>query len=485
MEKFYITTPIFYPTDKPHIGTAYTVFVADTLSRYFRQKLGNKNVFFLTGTDEHGTKLAKAAAAAGKDPQEFVDQLSSIYDETWKTLGVSHDFFIRTTNPTHEKFAQDLLQKSYNNGDIYEKSYEGLYCEGCESFKTDSELVNDKCPDHPTKTLVQLSEKNYFFKLSKYQDWLLEYLEQNKEFVFPSKWYDYVVGLVKEGLHDISISRETVKWGIPVPFDPSQTIYVWYDALPNYISVFDFDEIKNKGITQEAYWTEARHLVGKDIIKFHAILWPAMLKSAGLPLPAQVLVHGHFTVGGVKLGKSNGNAIDPLELKKKYPVDAIRYALLTEFQLGNDGDFSIDRLEALYSGTLGNNYGNLLNRVIHLSNKKEVEINKWDKVETAFSSQVEDFKKRVEENLDNYEIKVAADIINELSTFGNKYIDDNKPWLETEKSKVEIVLNNLSYLLNIINELYSPILPETTERAKEAWANREGIILFPNLNKIK
>jgi methionyl-tRNA synthetase len=480
MEKFYITTPIFYPTSEPHIGTSYTVFVADTLARYFRQKLGDKNVFFLTGTDEHGTKLAKAAEAAGKEPQAFVDELSTIYDNTWKELNATHDFFIRTTDKVHEKFAQELLQKSYDNGDIYEKSYEGLYCEGCESFKTESEIVDGKCPDHPTKTLVQLSEKNYFFRLSKYQDWLLQYLEEHKDFVFPVKWYDYIVGLVKEGLNDISISRESVKWGIPVPFDSSQTIYVWYDALPNYMSVFEFPEIKEKGITDE-FWPEARHLVGKDIIKFHAILWPAMLKSAGLPLPAQVLVHGHFTVNGVKLGKSNGNAINPLELKKKYPTDAIRYALLTEFQFGNDGDFSIDRLEALYNGTLGNNYGNLLNRVIHLSNKKGVGINNLEKVEASFKTQVDEFRKRTEENLDNYEIKVAADVINELSTFGNKYIDDNKPWLETDISKVEVVLNNLSYLLSAVNDLYSPILPESTEKAKVALKNREVIILFPKL----
>lgn len=482
MNKFYITTPIFYPTSEPHIGTAYTVFVADTLARYFRNKLGNENVFFLTGTDEHGSKLAKAAAASGKEPQVFVDELSKLYDDTWKELGATHDYFIRTTNPVHIKFAQELLQKSYDNGDIYEKSYEGLYCEGCESFKTESELVNGKCPDHPTKTLVQLSEKNYFFRLSKYQEWLLEYLEANKEFVFPSKWYDYIVGLVKEGLQDISISRESVKWGIPVPFDESQTIYVWYDALPNYRSVFEIPEVKAKGFTDE-FWTEARHLVGKDIIKFHAILWPAMLKSAGLPLPAQILVHGHFTVDGVKLGKSNGNAINPLELKKKYPVDAIRYALLTEFQFGNDGDFNIVRLEALYNGTLGNNYGNLLNRVIHLSNKKSVEINNWDKVESEFKSQVDKFKESVEENFNNYEIKLAADVINELSTFGNKYIDDHKPWLETDNAKVELVLNNLSYLLSVVNDLYSPILPETTVKAKNALERREVIILFPKLEE--
>ncbi len=484
MNKFYITTPIFYPTSAPHIGTAYNVFVADTLARYFRAKLGDQNVFFLTGTDEHGTKLAKSAEAAGKTPIEFVDELSALYDQTWKDLGISHDFFIRTTNPVHEKFAQDLLQKSFDNGDIYEKSYEGLYCEGCESFKTDSEIVDGKCPDHPTKTLVQLSEKNYFFRLSKYQDWLLEYLEQNKEFVFPSKWYDYVVGLVKEGLNDVSISRESVKWGIPVPFDPSQTIYVWYDALPNYLSVFNFDEVKAKGFTDE-FWPEARHFVGKDILKFHAILWPAMLKSAGLPLPAQVLVHGHFTVGGVKLGKSNGNAIDPLELKKKYPVDAIRYSLLTEFQLGNDGDFSVERLEALYNGVLGNNYGNLLNRVIHLSNKKQVEINNHAKVDSEFKAQVDEFRTKVEGYFDAYEIKLAADTINELSTFGNKYIDENKPWLETDNAKVENVLNNLSYLLSVVNTLYSPILPEATAKAIEALKNREVIILFPKLDENK
>jgi methionyl-tRNA synthetase len=478
MEKFYITTPIFYPTGLPHIGTAYNVFIADTLARYYRKKLGKDNVFFLTGTDEHGANIAKKATDENIDPQTYVDRYAEEYKKIWKELGISNDYFIRTTNPNHEKFTQELIQKSFDNGDIYEGEYEGWYCQSCEAYYTESDLVDGKCPNHPITVPIFTKEKNYYFRLSKYQSWLLKYLEENKDFVYPQKWANYVKGLVEAGLQDIPVTRANVKWGVQVPFDKEQTIYVWYDALPNYLSIFDFPEFKGKS----DFWNVAHHLVGKDIIKFHAILWPAMLKSAGYEPPKQVIVHGFFTVNGQKIGKSNNNAINPLELAQKYPVDAIRYALLTEFQLGNDGDFSFERLQSLYTSNLANNFGNLLNRVIHLSNLKEVEINNVEEVSTDFKKHIIEVKEKAEKYFDQYEIKLACDEINALAEWGNKYIQDNAPWSLTDKSEVQKVLNNLSYLLSVVIDLYEPILPNSCEVAKSSLAKRESVILFKKLD---
>jgi methionyl-tRNA synthetase len=477
-KQFYITTPIFYPTGLPHIGTSYTVFIADALARYYRNKLGNENVFFLTGTDEHGANIAKKANEVGKNPQEYVDEYASKYQEIWKNLHITNDYFVRTTNTEHEKFAQELIQKSYDNGDIYEGEYEGWYCESCEAYYTESDLVDGKCPNHPTKIPVFTKEKNYYFKLSKYQDWLLDYLETNPDFVRPEKWYEYVKTLVKDGLNDIPVTRANVKWGVQVPFDPEQTIYVWYDALPNYLSTLRFEQFKGY---EDKFWPVAHHVVGKDILKFHAILWPAMLKSAGFELPEQVIVNGFFTVNGQKIGKSNNNAIDPVELSQKYSEDAVRYSILSEFQLGNDGDFSFARLEAKYNGDLANNFGNLLNRVIHLSNKKEVVINNAENVESDFKAKVdawvEDYKTKFESLFLFEAIQVAYDVC----SYGNKYIDENKPWSIEDKAQAEKVLNNLSYLLSEVIKLYSPIIPEASVKAKEALINRQTIILFPKL----
>jgi len=484
MNTFYITTPIFYPTGVPHIGTAYNVFIADTLARYYRQKLGRDNVFFLTGTDEHGGNIAKKAAEEGKSPQEYVDGYAEIFQNIWKNLNISNDYFVRTTNPEHERFAQELIQKSYDNGDIYEGEYEGWYCESCEAYYAESDLIDGKCPNHPTKSPVFTKEKNYYFKLSKYQDWLLEYYEQNPEFIRPVKWASYVKGMVSQGLQDIPVTRANVKWGVKVPFDPEQTIYVWYDALPNYLSTLHFSEFEEKGY-YDKFWKSAHHLVGKDIIKFHAILWPAMLKSANLTLPKSVLVHGFFTVNGQKIGKSNNNAIDPVELSQKYTIDAVRYTLLSEFQVGNDGDFSFERLEAKYNGELANNFGNLVNRVIHLSNKKEVEINNFDKVENDFKSKVDEWHSNFENNIESFLIFEAIQLISELCSFGNKYIDDNKPWLEADRSKVELTLNNLSYLLSKVIDAYSSIIPDASLKAREALEKRESVILFPKLEEGK
>lgn len=477
---FYVTTPIFYPTGVPHIGTAYNVFIADTLARYYRQKLGKDKVFFLTGTDEHGANIAKNAESQGKTPQEYVDDYAAKFQEVWAGVNLSYDFFIRTTDSRHEKFTQDLIQKSFENGDIYEGSYSGLYCESCEAYYTEADLVEGKCPNHPTKTPIFTEEKNYYFRLSKYQDWLLELYKQRPDFVQPAKWAEYVKGLVKAGLQDIPVTRANVKWGVPVPFDPEQTIYVWYDALPNYLSTLNFPEFAGY---EERFWPVANHVVGKDIIKFHAILWPAMLKSAGYEVPEHVLVHGFFTINGQKIGKSNNNAIDPRDLAAKYGNDVVRYTLLSEFQVGNDGDFSLERLAVRYN-ELANGWGNLLARVVHLANNKSVEINLPDLGSADFKQKLDELAKKCEEHIEAKELFEALQVISQLTEWGNKYIDEHKPW-EKEKSSAEVAetLNNLSLLLAKVNLLYTPFLPESAAKATQALQKREKIILFPKIEE--
>lgn len=471
----YFTTPIFYPTGDPHIGTAYTAFIADTFTRYAKSQ--GKETFFITGTDEHGGNIAKLATELGKTPQQLVDEKAESFINTWAKLGISNDYFIRTTNPEHEKFAQELMQKSYDNGDIYAGEYEGWYCDSCEAYYTEKDLVDAKCPNHPTKTPRWSKEENYYFKLSKYRDWLLEWYESNPEWVRPAKWAKYVVDLVEAGLNDIPITRANVSWGIPVPFAPEQTIYVWYDALPNYLSTLHFDQFAGH---YDKFWEQATHVIGKEITKFHAILWPAMLKSAGYPLPKHILVHGFFTVGGQKIGKSNGNAINPVEFTKEYPVDAVRYALLSEFQLGADGDFSPERLKVKYETELGGKWGNLLNRVLHLAAAKDIKAGNGEWQDIALGSQVDEVVGRYHTHMQAFEVFEAIQAFNELTSLGNKYIADHKPWEKSDGSETA-VLQDLLILLNHTAELATPILPDSAAKAKTALETGERVILFPKL----
>ncbi len=480
MNTFYITTPIFYPTGTPHIGTAYTVFIADTLAKYYAQKLGSDNVLFLTGTDEHGGNIAKKASELGVTPIEYVNDYAERYKRIWSGLNISNSYFIRTTNPEHEEFAKELIQKSFDNGDIYEGTYEGWYCESCESYYSEEDLIDGKCPNHPTKLPIFTKEKNYYFKLSKYSDWLLNYIEENPEFITPIKWREYVKSLIRERLKDIPVTRANVSWGIEVPFDKSQTIYVWYDALPNYLSYLNFKDSLEKDYYNR-FWGNSVHVVGKDIIKFHAILWPAMLKSAGYPIFKKLLVHGFFTVNGLKIGKSNNNAIDPLELGEKYTNDAVRYALLSEFQIGNDGDFSIERLESKYNGELGNNFGNLLNRVIHLANLKDVNLHEDIEIDKDVSTYISTIENEYINNIESFKIFEAIQNVSELCSFGNKYVNDKKPWEITDTNELKSVLITLRVLLEKVIELYSPIIPDSSLKASNALKNQEKIILFPKL----
>ncbi len=476
-KSFYVTTPIFYPTGEPHIGTSYTMYIADTLARYYRKQ--GADTFFLAGTDEHGANIAKIAAEKSLEPKAYVDEQSNKFKTLWSQLGISLDHFIRTTDKPHEEFAAELLQKSYENGDIYEGSYSGWYCSSCEAYYTEKDLIDGKCPNHPTKTPIWTEEKNWYFKWSKYQGQLLQFYEEHPDFVVPEKWYNYVKEFVKAGLTDIPVTRANVKWGIKVPFDPEQTIYVWYDALPNYLSIFTYPEYKDKNL-EAKFWPEATHVIGKDIIKFHAILWPAMLFSAGLQPPKQIIVHGFFTINGQKIGKSNGNAVSPLEFTKIYGNDAVKYSIISEFQIGEDGDFNYDRLKVKYD-ELANNWGNLLNRVIHLANTKNIKYNEKI-VDPEVSKKLEEFQNSYHKYFADRKLFDAVSLVNELSTFGNKYIDTNKPW---EKDKTEdqinITISSLFRLLEVVNDLYEPFLPESSVKAKEALSKKEKIILFPKI----
>ena len=362
--KYYVTAPIYYINDVPHIGHAYSTIAADTLARYWRSKIGDENVLFVTGTDENSQKTINAAEVAGVTNQEYTDQTAQKWQAVFNTLGISYNRFIRTTDQDHTKTVQDILQKVYDKGDIYKGVYEGLYCVGHEAFMKEEDLVDGLCPDHK-KAPEHIKEENWFFKLSNYQDQLLEYIEQNPEFIQPKSRRNEVVSFIKtNGLEDFSISRESQTWGIRLPFDDSQVAYVWFDALLNYVTAAGYG-------TEEfsKWWPADLHIVGKDIIKFHCIYWPAMLWSAGLELPHQIFAHGFFTIDGTKISKSLGNAIDPVELVEKYGNDALRYFLLREIPFGSDGDFSQARFDVLYNSELANTLGNLVSRTAAMLTK--------------------------------------------------------------------------------------------------------------------
>lgn len=379
MKKFYITTPIYYVNDRPHIGTTYTTVAADALARFHRLK--KEDVYFVTGTDENSQKNLQAMEKAGEsDIQVYLDKMADIWKETWKQLDISNDDFIRTTEARHLAGVERFWNAVKETGDIYEGEYEGLYCPGCEAFKSESDLVNDHCPLHPNKELQRLKEKNYFFRLTKYRDELLKLYDSDVHFVMPESRRHEIRNYVADHLSDISISREkkSVGIGIPVPGDDSQVIYVWFDALINYLTAVGYG---TDDAPFEKFWPADLHLVGKDIIKFHCALWPAMLLSAAkhdallqnedgsAKLPRQVFAHGFFTIDGQKISKSLGNVIDPRDLAKEYPFDVIRYYLLREIPFGEDGDFSRERLKGRYSADLANTLGNLVNRAIAMSRK--------------------------------------------------------------------------------------------------------------------
>ncbi len=468
MEKFYITTPIYYPSANFHIGHCYTTIIADSIARY--KRLIGCDVFFLTGTDEHGEKIEKKAKEVNVTPQEYVDKIVDNAKDLWKSLGISYDKFIRTTDKYHEEAVKKIFNKLYEQGDIYKGEYEGLYCTPCESFWTETQLVDGKCPDCG-RDVHLVKEESYFFKLSKYQDRLEKYLNEHKEFIEPeSRKNEMINNFIKPGLEDLCVSRTTFDWGIPVSFDPKHVIYVWIDALTNYITALgytsDNDELFKK------YWPANLHLVGKEIVRFHTIIWPALLMALDLPLPDKIFGHGWLVIDGGKISKSLGNYKDPREYIDTYGVDAVRYFVLREVPFGNDGNFSEDALISRINSDLANIYGNLLNRTISMSKKYFDGVISNPKIEEDVDKDLintaKNLYKVVDEKMNELHISEALEEIFELLRKCNKYIDDTTPWSlakeEEKKERLQTVLYNILECIRISTVLLTPFIPTTSEK---------------------
>ncbi|MBI5803782.1 methionine--tRNA ligase [Candidatus Pacearchaeota archaeon] len=452
-KKFYITAPIYYPNDVPHLGHAYTTIAADVLARW--HKLLGKEVFFLTGTDEHGKKIAKAAEKTGKTPKQFTDSLIPEFKDAWKKLGIQYDRFIRTTDKDHEKVVQHVLEKVNKKGEIYKGEYSGLYCTDCEAYYTEKDAPDFSCPVHK-KPLENLKEESYFFKLSKYQNFLLDLYKKNPDFISPESKRKEIINRVKEGLKDLSITRTSFDWGVPFPLDKKHYVYVWFDALLNYISGIGY--LENKKMF-EKFWPADVHIIGKDIIWFHAVYWPAMLKSAGIELPKKIFAHGWWTVLNEKMGKSAGNAVKIDKLIGYAGADSARYFLLRAAPFGDDGDFSEKELINRHNNELANKLGNLVSRVSALIEKYGLE-----KTEIK-NLKIEKTKKTIEKHFEKFEFDK---VLNEIFSFTdrcNEFIQNKKPW-ETKDKKV---LYELANAIKDFTILLSPFMPETCEKISKTF----------------
>lgn len=457
--KFYITTPIYYINGEPHIGSAYPTLAADVLARYHRLK--GDEVMFLTGSDEHGAKMADTAKAAGKEPQEFCDEMAAKFMECWDELNVSNDDFIRTTSDRHQAGVIKFIEKLKEVGAIYEGQYEGLYCQGCEAFVTERDLVDGKCPDHHVKPQL-ISEKNYFFDLKKYLPEVERLIDNDEIKIIPASKKKEVLGLFKQEISDFSVSRSSLKWGIPLPWDESQVAYVWVDALTNYITALGYGSDDESKL--QKFWPADVHIVGKDIIKFHCVFWPAMLLAAGLPTPKAVYAHGFFTVDGQKMGKSMGNVIDPFNLIKELGTDATRYLLLSQFPFGQDGDIKASQFAIQYNSDLANGIGNFASRVTAMAEKyfggavpaRDSELKGetekiWSEYETALA---------------NFQVDGAIEAVKKLQSLGDGYVEKNKPWelAKIDEARLKQVIYNLLELLRHLGIALWPIMPETAEK---------------------
>lgn len=456
---YYITTPIYYVNDKPHIGHAYTTIAADVLARYHRAS--GKSVHFLIGTDENAQKNVESASAPDRESvQAYVDDMSQTWRATWERLDITHDDFIRTTEDRHRESVERFWQDCLDNGDIYKDTYTGLYCTGCEGYKTEQDLIDGLCPDHKREP-EKLSEENYFFRFSKYQQDLLNYFEKHPEFIQPKSRRNEVIAFVKEHAKDFSISRKNSQWGIPVPGDDNQTIYVWFDALINYISALGYGS-KDTALF-EKFWPANLHLVGKDIIKFHCAYWPAMLLSAGVPLPKAVYAHGFFTIDGNKMSKSIGNVVDPIALADEYGNDVLRYYLLKEITFGEDGDFSVERLRERYNTELGNELGNLVMRAAVLFEKafgNQADYTIASSAPTHIASAHQD----VAQAIDSLAFHKALDAIWSVIRRANVQLTDKKPWENIDTDECKKIILDIIVDLHHIGSLLAPFLPESSEK---------------------
>lgn len=447
MNKFYITTAIDYINGKPHIGHSLEKIAADVLARYYAQKIGHDKVRFVTGTDEHGAKIAQYADKENLAPQAYADRNAAYFSFAWDQLNVQYDRFIRTTDPDHEQTVKDLVVKMRDNGYLYEGEYEGLYCVGHEAFLTEKDLVNGVCPDHQ-KAPELVKEKNWFLKIESFAPKIKQAIEADELKVWPDARKKEVLSLLEQGFNDIAISRPNVKWGIPLPWDESQTIYVWVDALINYYSAAG------------KFWPADVHIIGKDILKFHAVIWPAMLLAADLPLPKAVVTHGYLTVENQKISKSIGNVIDPNDWVAKYGEDAVRYFLLREVPFADDGDVSEEKLRARYEGDLANGLGNLVSRITNLVEKNLDGV--FPKTTKGFTAPSDEISPLIEQ----YKFHEALAMIWQYVAWANKTVDENKLWelAKTDLPKFAEVSKQVIDVVKIIAESLAPFMPETSQK---------------------
>ena len=502
---YYISTPIYYPSANLHIGHTYCTVMADAMARF--KRLTGYDVMFLTGTDEHGHKIQKVADEKGIPPQQHVDEIVEGIKDLWKTMEISYDDFIRTTEPRHIKRVQDIFMKMYEKGDIYKGEYEGWYCTPCEAFWTETQSVEGKCPDCG-RPVEKAKESAYFFKLSKYQDRLIDLFENNPEFLQPETRRNEMLNFAKQGLEDLCISRSTFSWGIPVPIDEKHVIYVWLDALSNYITALGYPDEPEKF---EKYWPCDVHLVGKEIVRFHSIIWPAMLMSADVPLPKKVLGHGWILLEGGKMSKSRGNIVDPVKLIERYGVDALKYFLLREYTFGQDGLFTNEVMLNRMNFDLANDLGNLVSRTIAMIEKYNGGILPTAKADGEYDSELKAIAigaaEKVEAYMNKFSFSQALEEIWTVVRRTNKYIDETMPWVlakeEATKDRLDTVLHNLAEAIRIVSVLIYPFMHTTSKEIRKqlgiwyadvAWADafkfdmmsgekvKKGDSIFPRLD---